>query len=89
MEPEGSLPTSQGPAICRLYLCNIKLDHIGIKSTGNGSLKQLINEINSMKQNPPWEANSHSASPEIPRLLWKPKVNYRVHKNPPLVPTLS
>jgi lantibiotic modifying enzyme len=29
---------------------------------------------NSMKQSPSWEANSHSASPEIPHLLWNPKL---------------
>jgi hypothetical protein len=28
---------------------------------------------NSMEQSLSWEANSHSASQEIPRLLWKPK----------------
>jgi hypothetical protein len=36
-----------------------------------------------MEQNPSWEANGHSASHEIPRLLWN-----RVHKGPPLVPVL-
>jgi hypothetical protein len=30
-----------------------------------------------MEQIPSWEAASHSASQEIPRLLWNPKVHYQ------------
>jgi hypothetical protein len=34
----------------------------------------------SMEQSPSWESNRFVASQEIPRILWKLKVNYRIHK---------
>jgi hypothetical protein len=53
------------------------------------SWSRRIQLTNSMEQSPSWEANSHSGSPEISRLLLNPNVHYRAHKGPELVPILS
>jgi hypothetical protein len=42
-----------------------------------------------MDKNSSSEADSHSAGKEIPPPFMKYKINYRVHKSPPLEPILS
>ena len=71
-----------------LWLASLKGRHLGNSGCAWDDIKWTLLTY-SMEQIPSWEANKFSESQKFPRILWSPKVHYRIHKCPTPVPVLS
>jgi hypothetical protein len=77
-KPIGSIKTDTEFSIY-VHL-KIKLFRLFFSTRKNVILNSLMTD--SLKESPYWEAECRSACPQIPRLLWNPKVHYFRTKPP-------